>query len=212
MRPKSPSEDPCALSNQPCDHNEGQTIFYTSTIELYTILESILADVYNAWRSRSNDHHSEPLQEAPQNSLDVIMDLENKLSAFEAKVPSVLNWTVTDPTDAEHQLPIFRRQRHVLRARFIHLRLLLYRPMFTQLCSEERTGTSKTSNIPTQRQGRTKKNFIYDSILVNCAAACVTAAIDLVSLMHETYLTSHTDAWWYNGFCGYFNTLGINTS
>lgn len=133
------------------------------------------------------------------------MELDNKLSAFEAKVPSVLNWTASDPIDTEYQLPIFRRQRNVLRARFIHLRLLLYRPMFTQLCLEERTGPSKVASIPPQRAARTRKNFIYNSILVNCATACVTAAIDLVSLMHETYLTSHTDAWWYNGFCKYLH-------
>ncbi|KAJ6172659.1 hypothetical protein N7470_001726, partial [Penicillium chermesinum] len=186
MRPKSQSEDPCALSEQPCDHSQGQTIFYASTIELYTILESILADVYNAWRGRSHHNRTPPIQETSPTSLDVVMELDNKLANFEANVPSVLNWTNSDPSDAEYQLPVFRRQRNVLRARFIHLRLLF-------------TSSQQTS--------RTKKNFIYDSILVNCAAACVNAAIDLVSLMHETYLTSHTDAWWYNGF--YTSTAGF---
>ncbi|KAJ5233015.1 hypothetical protein N7468_005971 [Penicillium chermesinum] len=207
MRPKSQSEDPCALSEQPCDHSQGQTIFYASTIELYTILESILADVYNAWRGRSHHNRTPPIQETSPTSLDVVMELDNKLANFEANVPSVLNWTNSDPSDAEYQLPVFRRQRNVLRARFIHLRLLLYRPMFTQLCSEERTGPTKAPSTSSQQTSRTKKNFIYDSILVNCAAACVNAAIDLVSLMHETYLTSHTDAWWYNGF--YTSTAGF---
>lgn len=30
------------------------------------------------------------------------------------------------------------------------------------------------------------------------------AAIDLTHLVHETYHTRATDAWWYNGFCMQF--------
>lgn len=74
--------------------------------------------------------------------------------------------------------------------------------MFTQLCSEERTDiTRQTSADRNQSTSRLEKNVIYTSMSVNCATACVTAAIDLVSLVYETYMTSLTDAWWYNGFC-----------
>jgi hypothetical protein len=44
---------------------------------------------------------------------------------------------------------------------------------------------------------------------VNCAAACAKAAMELVSLVYETYRTSLTDAWWYNGFCKFLMFLGI---
>lgn len=86
--------------------------------------------------------------------------------------------------------------------RFIHLRLLLFRPMFTQLCSEERLGTSRQFGHDADKgTSRPDKNIIYSSMSVNCAAACVTAAVELVSHVYETYRTSLTDAWWYNGFC-----------
>jgi hypothetical protein len=88
--------------------------------------------------------------------------------------------------------------------RFIHLRLLLYRPMFTQLCSEERTGSSRRSDTQSGDRGSalpTEKNIIYSSVFSKCAACCVVAAMDLVSLVHETYRTTVTDTWWYNGFC-----------
>jgi hypothetical protein len=86
--------------------------------------------------------------------------------------------------------------------RFIHLRLLLYRPMFTQLCSDERTGlTRQTGPEANKSTPRPEKNVIYSSMSVNCAAACAKAAMELVSLVYETYRTSLTDAWWYNGFC-----------
>jgi hypothetical protein len=153
-------------------------------------------------------------------SLDVIMELDDKLSAYEANVPSVLNWTKADPpfNPNTYQGSVFQRQRNVLRARyflqkphiffefthtirFIHLRLLLFRPMFTQLCSDERLGNRNSSQDTNRNTARPDKNIIYSSMSVNCAAACVTAAVELVSLVYETYRTSLTDAWWYNGFC-----------
>lgn len=69
--------------------------------------------------------------------------------------------------------------------------------MFTQLCSEERIVLTD----PSKSTSRLEKNVIYTSMSVNCAAACVKSAIELVSLVYETYQTSVTDAWWYNGFC-----------
>lgn len=88
--------------------------------------------------------------------------------------------------------------------RAIHLRLLLYRPMFTQLCSDERASSSRRSDADPGDRGigaPAEKNLIYSSVFSKCAASCVLAAIDLVSLVHQTYRTSVTDAWWYNGFC-----------
>jgi hypothetical protein len=82
--------------------------------------------------------------------------------------------------------------------------------MFTQLCSDERTGlTRQTGPEANKSTPRQEKNVIYSSMSVNCAAACAKAAMELVSLVYETYRTSLTDAWWYNGFCKFLMFLGI---
>lgn len=119
MRPELQINDPCHLSRQACDHELGYMTFYVSTIELYKILESILSDVYNAWQSRSN-HRPVSLQGASQSSLDMIMELDDRLSTYELNVPAVLNWTRSLPpnTSHDHQNPVFQRQRNVLRARY----------------------------------------------------------------------------------------------
>ncbi|OQE41828.1 hypothetical protein PENCOP_c004G04987 [Penicillium coprophilum] len=203
MGTDSQESDPCELSGQPCDHKLGYMTFFVSTIELYKILESILSEVYKAWQSRSNNSRTSFLQSSKLCSLDVLMELDDKLAAYETSVPQPLNWT--DEVSLHHSsgnLSTFKRQQNVLRARFIHLRLLLYRPMFTQLCSDERAGSSRRSDIQPS-----EKNIIYSSVFSKCAASCVMAAIDLVSLVHKTYRTSLTDAWWYNGF--YTSTSGF---
>ncbi|KAJ5621291.1 hypothetical protein N7528_006074 [Penicillium herquei] len=116
MRPASHSEDPCALSGQPCDHELGYLTFYVSTIELYKILESILADVYNAWQGRTDHHRSMSATGIRQNSLDLIMELDDKLSAYETQIPPMFNWTTAQPLGSAHS-PVIQRQRNVLRAR-----------------------------------------------------------------------------------------------
>lgn len=120
MAPQSQSDDPCELSNQSCDHQLGYMTFYVSTIELYKILESILSDIYNAWQSHSNVHRPASLRDSMHSSLDVIMELEDKLSSYESNVPSVLNWTngETSHGSTTQQGSLFKRQRNVLRARY----------------------------------------------------------------------------------------------
>jgi hypothetical protein len=109
--------DPCELSGQVCDHKLGYMTFYVSTIELYKILESILAEVYNAWQSRSNSIRTTSPRGSKLCSLDVLMELDDKLAAYEANVPQPLNWTnSTSFSDSAHK-SIFKRQQNVLRAR-----------------------------------------------------------------------------------------------
>ncbi|KAJ5295275.1 hypothetical protein N7508_010096 [Penicillium antarcticum] len=211
MEPDMQADDPCELSGQACDHKMGYMTFYVSSIELYKILESILSEVYNAWQSRSNNTRTASPRGAKHCSLDVLMELDDKLSAFEANVPHPLNWTDEQSQHRTSNPPIFKRQQNVLQnLRFIHLRLLLYRPMFTQLCSEERAGSSRRSDTQSGDRGSglaPEKNIIYSSVFSKCAACCVVAAMDLVSLVHETYRTTVTDTWWYNGF--YTSTAGF---
>jgi len=118
MRPESGEDDPCELSGQPCDHRLGFMTFYVSTIELYKILEAILSDIYNAWQSSSR-HRSMSPTGLKRKSLDVIMELDDKLSAYEVNIPPVLNWTNAHPPSPNtYQESIFQRQRNVLRARY----------------------------------------------------------------------------------------------
>jgi hypothetical protein len=90
-----------------------------------------------------------------------------------------------------------------LRSRFIHVRVLLYRPIFTQLCAQGVTEapSSLTSGVRSPKPSDFGKNRLYSSFAIRCANSCVEAAIDLIILIHEHYRTPATGAWWYNGFC-----------
>jgi hypothetical protein len=170
--------------------------FYISTIELYRILDSILSDIYRAWRGRSSPGFRR--HTTKHGGLNIIIELEEKLFEYENSLPPFLNWNLPLDQATNPEQTTLHRQRNVLHARYLYLRLLLYRPILTQLCSECTHPRTQADNRPSSSSN---SSILYTSILSKCAAACVLAAIDLVSFIHETYQTSDTDPWWYNGFC-----------
>ncbi|RAL05416.1 uncharacterized protein BO80DRAFT_397962 [Aspergillus ibericus CBS 121593] len=170
--------------------------FYVATIELYRILDRVLSDVYNMWRGRSNEGVN-TCTSWSEGSFDPLLDLERQLQSFQDSLPLDLNW-VTPEREHPVESAILARQRNIIRSRYYYIRLLLYRPFFTQVCSD------KSSPAPS-RQGRCPawgdaKSSLQSCIVDKCAATCVSTAIDLVQLTYETYSTPFTDGWWYNGF------------
>jgi len=185
---------------------EESSAFYNEAIKLYDILDKILADVYKAWRGQRSRHERFVPHQPPPKSrlggLDTVLEIERQLAVFGANVPSHLQWTSNYPQANQHLNPVIAQQRNVLHARYIHLHLLVYRPIFTQLYSETvRKVPSSSSSSSLSLPSATPTSTLYTSMLSKCATACVTAAIDLTHLVYETYQTSAADAWWYNGFC-----------
>ncbi|OGM48186.1 hypothetical protein ABOM_002100 [Aspergillus bombycis] len=190
----------CSEAGSGEDQSPSVMVFYIATIEMYGILDTILSDVYKVWWSKSSATPGDST--ANQGGLDVIIYLEEKLFEYESNLPSFLNWTKpTTPATISAKQLILRRQRNVLHARFLYLHLLLYRPIFTQLCSENPGRTHDTDRRSTTH------SMIKTSLLTKCAAACVQAAINLICLVHDTHLDPATDTWWYNGF--YLSTAGM---
>ncbi|PWY95391.1 hypothetical protein BO94DRAFT_571971 [Aspergillus sclerotioniger CBS 115572] len=169
--------------------------FYMGTIKLYRILDKVLSDVYNMWRSRSSEGVKSTFWS--EGSFDPLLELERQLQSFKAGLPSCLKWTTSERLDRPVESAILDRQRNILRSRYYYIRLLLYRPIFTQVCSDSSPVTNQQRNGPAWRDA---ESSLQSCIINKCAATCVTTAIDLVQLTYDTYLTPFTDAWWYNGF------------
>ncbi|KAK2737278.1 hypothetical protein FQN55_001204 [Onygenales sp. PD_40] len=178
--------------------------FYATTIRLYKILDDILSDVYNAWRARPRQEHSSSRN---QWSFDTLIELERRLCTYESDLPPFLNWTVPSLPEQPRtdQSIMLERQRNVLHGRYNYLRLLLYRPIFIQLCSEANSSNRRSRNAAQQHHADTSSQgkfpeSLYSGMANKCAAACVLAAVDLIQLVYDTHQTTTTDAWWYNGF------------
>ncbi|OGM46042.1 hypothetical protein ABOM_005633 [Aspergillus bombycis] len=170
------------------------TAFYPASLELCSLLDTVLSAVHKARCDRSSTLASSTTTQ--QDGLDVVVKLEEKLAKYKSDLPSVLRWDRPfNPATDVTQLLTLRRQRNVLHARFLYLHLRLYRAAFTHLCSEMLAQEDSETD-----QHDPALQTLYSSMLSKCAAACTKAAIDLVSLVHDNYQTSTTDTWWYNGF------------
>ncbi|KAL4959074.1 transcription factor domain-containing protein [Aspergillus stella-maris] len=208
-------------SRQGQDEEPSMMTFYDEAIKLYAILDRILSDVYDVWPGRSRREQSQQQPRAKcLAGLDTVLELERQLTLFEANLPQFLRWTIP------HQFTLnqdgdgvgqeaLARQRNVLHVRYVHLHLLLYRPIFTQLYRETVRKREAAGGAPGPA-GQDNFNSVftvasqstlYSSMASNCVTACVMAAIDLTHLVHETYQTSTADAWWYDGY--YVSTAAV---
>jgi len=79
---------------------------------------------------------------------------------------------------------------------------MLHRPILTQLCAEAGSGADTEPSSPARPNSfPTPNRVLYTSFAAECAKICVTAAMDLIDLVHTTYLTNTTGGWWWDGLC-----------
>lgn len=45
---------------------------------------------------------------------------------------------------------------------------------------------------------------LFTSFAAGCAKICLGAAVDLIELVHSTYLTNSSGGWWWDGLCTFF--------
>lgn len=86
--------------------------------------------------------------------------------------------------------------------RFIYLRIMLLRPILTQLCINERASMSdgmKTTSTP---------DLLLTGTLLHCARSCVDAGVELLDLVHKTYQNQATGAWWWDALCKHASDHG----
>ena len=79
---------------------------------------------------------------------------------------------------------------------FTYIGLMLYRPILTQLLSSDVSG-----DVDYDLQSSFKRDG---------ARACVRSAIRLINVVHDTFRTDTTEAWWWNGLCN--RTFSIQVS
>jgi hypothetical protein len=195
-----------------------RTSFFICTIKLYNILGHILTNVYNLYPASGGSKGTTDQTES--SPLDTLVKMDCELSNFESDIPPQLHWGQRQ----EYEMNLVsERQANVLHARsvviffpamcswwltfffrFLHLKIVLYRPIFTQLCRKTFPGSLPGSvrNPPTEHKYREQQdNHLYTSFSHQCSITCVKAAQELIELISITSQTDATGAWWYNIFC-----------
>jgi len=181
-----------------------RTSFFIHTIKLYKILGGILTGVYNP---ASGGKAS--VERAENSPLDTIVKMDCALSDFESNIPPELYWMNSKEGKVS---PVSERQTNVLHARFLHLKIILYRPIFTQLCRKsfgESLPESFRKSAPEYKRQTQAENPLYSSFSHQCSISCIQAARELIDLISVTSRTNATGAWWYNVFYLFTSAMAI---
>lgn len=188
-----------------CEQPQGvisQNFFMVENLKLAKVLATILSYIYGAGFRKPPGQQLRST-ESLDDGISALLRLDGTLEQFEASLPETLDWKVNLNLEPSPVTTIFQRQRNVLRARFLHLRILLYRPSFSLYCSALRgvqhrnDPTVSADDFSAAREDET----LTSSIRRRCATSCVQAASELAKAIELATMKDVTGAWWFGLFC-----------
>ncbi|KAK4154105.1 fungal-specific transcription factor domain-containing protein [Chaetomidium leptoderma] len=190
------------------ENNPSRMCFSVEYIRQCRILGEILSNVY---QPASGGPVNGPGFDHKSLGMDSILELDAKLSKYETALPPIMSWrTPCDigGLDEERRL-IIVTQRTVLQGSFLYLRLMLHRPILMQLCANTESSSGAEASPPTRAGAPSAGQELFTSFAEGCARICLGAAIDLVELVHGTYLTNTTGGWWWDGLYAFTAGLAV---
>ncbi|KAK2686063.1 hypothetical protein QWA68_015303 [Fusarium oxysporum] len=181
-----------------CAQPEGtvsQNLFMVENIRLAKILGKILSSIY--WPSSSSD-------------FSALVRLDGLLEDFMSSLVEPLKWWDAEAMRESGALSLrdhlLRRQRNVLHARFLHLRILLYRPSFSAFCAAARRSRQRRDTGSGPDEAGFEGNTLQVAFQAQCATTCVQVAYELSASLLAAREGEATGAWWFSLF--YLMTCG----
>jgi hypothetical protein len=166
------------------DEDKSTIAFYTHAIELYNILGEILSCVYEPLTDDSGlisfgTVALEWLKNAA--CYNSIIELDTNMVQWHNNLPAFL---VPEKTDSTNR--VLFRQAVLLRARYLHLRMLLFRPFLSSMCQ--------------RAQANEASHMLHSVMFIRGSTSCVEAAQEMIRLIHTHNTDGALPAWWYNVF------------
>ncbi|KAH7035473.1 fungal-specific transcription factor domain-containing protein [Microdochium trichocladiopsis] len=179
-----------------------QLLFTRHNIKCATVLGTILRTLYYPSVEARPAYQQLRSRRSPVSTVDEdlhsILQLDSQLEELANQVPEPLRWDRTDlPAGLDERGRILRRQTNVLHARYLHTKILLYRPSFTSFCAGAHAHPKEpAAESPKYRQPASLSN----SLQFNTAVDCVRIACALVESVKNATIADVTGAWWFRVF------------
>ncbi|RVX73674.1 hypothetical protein B0A52_02564 [Exophiala mesophila] len=178
--------------------------FFIQSLQLYQILADILARLYEGDPAATHESGNTARPDTFAH-LDFVLEYDDKITAFESQIPQHLYWKDRQSLPPKVlAVNMFEQQSSVLLVRYLHLRVLLYRPVFTNFCQHVRRHNVFAAR---SEQPLPRASDISLKVSLPLAIACVESSILLIEQVHLRATSSATGAWWYNLF--YARTAGM---
>ncbi|KAJ0426889.1 C6 transcription factor [Aspergillus carlsbadensis] len=180
---------PGAEAIQPADR-PSMMAFYAKSLELYEILNDVLLSLYKPIPEESpEDIYDFYFNREPSEGELTIFELDRALTKWTRSLPAHLRG---DPSPVADNI-IFYRQSVVLRARFLHVRMLLFRPILSKYCTAREIASHPLISL---------HDSFPQRVALQCSVICVKVAQEVIGLIHGNIPADGTSgplpAWWYN--------------
>ncbi|KAF7624981.1 hypothetical protein AFLA_001856 [Aspergillus flavus NRRL3357] len=177
-------------ATQPADQPSVMA-FYAKSLELYEIMNDILLSLYKPVPEENpEDMYDLYFNKENNQGERTIFELDRALSKWSQSLPSHLRgYSPASSTDV-----VFHHQSVVLRARFLHVRMLLFRPILSRYCA------ARDITVPDSLVSL--GDSLPQRIAWQCSAICVKVAQEVIELIYENIPADGSSgplpAWWYN--------------
>ncbi|KAJ5614870.1 hypothetical protein N7528_008524 [Penicillium herquei] len=179
------------IASEPTQPPETPSVmeFYAKSLELYEIMNDVLLSLYKSTADETmEDMHDFYFNSGTTEGDRTIFELDRSLSRWTRSLPTHLQQWL----NVNSENTIFMRQSIVLRARFLHVRILLFRPTLSKYCASRENSTNSSF---------TQESFPH-RVALQCSILCVRAAQESIDLIHRNIPKDETGgplpAWWYN--------------
>ncbi|KAL4920044.1 fungal-specific transcription factor domain-containing protein [Aspergillus aurantiobrunneus] len=164
--------------------------FYAKSLELYDILNDILLSLYKPVTEESpDDIYDFYFSKSTSDDEITIFELDRSLTKWSRSLPAHLRGETTAGSNGV----IFYRQTVVLRARFLHVRMLLFRPILSKYCTSRDIAFDPLISLADSFPQR---------VALQCSIICIKVASEIIELIHSNIPIDGTSgslpAWWYN--------------
>ncbi|KAK9364782.1 fungal-specific transcription factor domain-containing protein [Lipomyces kononenkoae] len=161
-----PDDRPCMMS------------FFVAQLQFYDIINDILLELYMT--------NGKERQRSPD--IVAVLQLDDALMNWNRNLPDHLQMS----SDFSSREDAFRRLAIINRVRFLHTRILLFRPILAQFC---------LSQCNTNHQMTRWDESLAQRTVVQCCSLCLSAAHNMIELVYANLdlvtVTGPLPSWWY---------------
>ncbi|KAI0971646.1 C6 transcription factor [Xylaria arbuscula] len=161
------------------DGNYTIVAFFVKSLELYEIVNGVLLNLY---MSTETDRHK------GDHSVASVLRFDDRLVSWSASLPQHLRYSLAGLSED----PVFRRQQIVLRARFLHARILLFRPILAESYLKQNINGDDSHS---------EERSLSQGVTTECARILFASAHEIVNVIYTHFdfetVTGPVPAWWY---------------
>ncbi|CAK46998.1 C6 transcription factor [Aspergillus niger] len=176
------------------------THFFIESLKLYELTSAVLHTVYGVASSgrkensedklgTSEDYYNVYFGSSGPRVAGNILEMDSKLSSWKRDLPIHLRYDPAFKRDAASL-----RQTNTLWLRYCHVRILLYRPVMSRLCSKA-SSSDETSSL---------EDALPSKLAFQCCISCTRAALATVQFLQSQFegktqeeVDEALPAWWY---------------